>query len=192
MSMRINVRNFTGTTIPLDVDPKHTISEVKDLLIAAASGKGKSIRAPALAFKGHELRDTREILYYDIASNDTIYICESVPVFNNVLNLNETRPVPPSTGKVEKITLNFVLKADGTSFSLSINSDITIGQLKREIFIEKKVDANQLKVVSIQEDLDGDEVVTLKDLKDCAVLSALLLEDNVIFLYSKCTSTLLL
>jgi hypothetical protein len=100
--------------------------------------------------------------------------------------------VPPSTGKVEKITLNFVLKADGMSFSLSINSDITIGQLKREIFIEEKVDAKQLKVASIQEDSDGHEVVTLTDLKDYAVLSTLPLEDEVIFLESKFSSMLLL
>jgi hypothetical protein len=74
MSIRINVRNFTGTTLPLDVDPKQTISEVKGLL--AATGKGKSARVPALAFKGHELRDTRQIQHYDIASRETIHICE--------------------------------------------------------------------------------------------------------------------
>lgn len=78
MSMRINVRNFTGTTLPLDVDPTQTISEVKELLTAA--GKGKSVRVPALAFKGHELRDTRQILHYDVASKDMIHICRLTTV----------------------------------------------------------------------------------------------------------------
>lgn len=78
MSMRINVRNFTGTTLPLDVDPTQTISDVKGLV--AAAGKGKSVRVPVLAFKGHELRDTRQLLHYDIAPKDTIHICELMSI----------------------------------------------------------------------------------------------------------------
>jgi len=95
--------------------------------------------------------------------------------------------VPPS--KVPKITLNFE-KEDGTRFNLLVNSDIKINQLKREIFIEEKVDAKQLKVVSSQQDADGDEVVSLKDLEDDAVVSTLSLEDEIIAVYSRCSFTL--
>jgi hypothetical protein len=90
--------------------------------------------------------------------------------------------VPPS--KVEKITLGFE-KEDGTRFNLSLNSNIKVEQLKHEIYIEEKVDAKQLKVVSTQEDADGAEIVTLKDLEDNAVLSTLSLEDDVIAVYSR-------
>jgi len=89
--------------------------------------------------------------------------------------------VPPS--KVNKITLNFE-KEDGSRFNLSVNSDIKIDQLKHEILIEEKVDAKQLKVVSTQEEPDG-EVVTLKDLKDDMVLSTLSLGDETIAVYSR-------
>jgi len=161
MSLRINVRNFTGTTIPLDIQPTQTVTELKEAL--ATSGKGKAVRVPTLVYKGHELRDSRQIQHYDIASKDTVHI------------------LPPS--KVEKITLSFE-KEDGTRFSLSVNSNIKIDQLKREISIEEKVNAKQLKVVSTQEDPDGDAVVTLKDLDDTAVLSTLSLEDEIIAVYT--------
>jgi hypothetical protein len=90
--------------------------------------------------------------------------------------------VPPS--KEEKITLNFE-KEDGTRFTLSVNSDMKVEQLKREISVEEKIDAKQLKVVSTQEDPEGDEVVTLKDLEDTAVLSTLSLPDEVIAVYCR-------
>ena len=95
--------------------------------------------------------------------------------------------MPPS--KVEKISLNFE-KEDGTRFSLSVNPDIKVEQLKREISVEEKVDVKQLKVISTHEDLDGDEVVNLKDLEDTAVLSTLSLQDDVIAVYSRCLSVL--
>jgi hypothetical protein len=90
--------------------------------------------------------------------------------------------VPPS--KKEKITLNFE-KEDGTRFTLSFNSDTKVEQLKREISVEEKIDAKQLKVVSTQEGPEGDEVVTLKDLEDTAVLSTLSLQDEVIAVYCR-------
>lgn len=77
MPIHIKIRNFTGTCVPLEVDSKKTVSDVKDLI--AARGKGKSARVPTLSFKGHELRDTRQLEYYDIRSGDTIHICESSP-----------------------------------------------------------------------------------------------------------------
>jgi hypothetical protein len=90
--------------------------------------------------------------------------------------------VPPS--KQEKITLNFE-KEDGTRFTLSVYSDIKVEQLKREISVEEKIDAKQLKVVSTQEDPEGDEVITLKDLEDTAVLSTLSAQDEVIAVYCR-------
>ena len=94
--------------------------------------------------------------------------------------------MPPS--KVPKITLNFE-KEDGTRFNLLVNSDIKINQLKREIFIEEKVDAKQLRIISSQQDPDGDEVVSLKDLEDDVVVSTLSL-DEIIVVYSRYSFTL--
>ena len=74
MPIRLRFLNFTGTTILLDVEPTQTIAEVKELI--ATAGKGKSARVPVLAFKGHELRDTRQIQHYDIVATDTIHICK--------------------------------------------------------------------------------------------------------------------
>jgi len=147
--------------LPLDVDPNKTVSDVKDLI--AARGKGKSARIPTLAFKGHELRDVRQLQHYDISAGDTIHI------------------LPPSN--VAKVTLHCE-KEDGVRFSLSVNSDIKIDQLKREISIEEKIAPKQLKIISTREDPDGDEVVTLKELKDDDVLSTLSLEDEVIAVYT--------
>lgn len=72
MVMRLNFRNFTGKTICLDIDPDQTISEIRGLI--AASGKGKSVRVPALVFKGHELRDWRQLSYYDLTDGATVHI----------------------------------------------------------------------------------------------------------------------
>jgi hypothetical protein len=161
MSIHIKIRNFTGTCLPLDIDPKKTVSDVKDLI--AARGKGKSARVPTLAFKGHELRDTRQLEHYDISANDTIHI------------------LPPS--KVAKMTLHCE-KEDGGRFNLSVNSDFKVDQLKREICNEEKITAKQLKVISTQEDPDGNEVITLKELNDDDVLSTLSLEDEVLAVYT--------
>ena len=187
MPIRLNFRNFTGKTIPLDVEPTQTIAEVKELI--ATAGKGKSAGVPVLAFKGHELRDTRQIQHYDIVEKDTIHICKLAygPVIMFRLKFNTILSVPPY--KVEKITLNFE-KEDGMRFDLMVKSNIKIDQLMREISIEEKIDAKQLKIISSQEDPDGHEVVTLKDLENDAVLSALSLEDEVIAVYSEWSLTL--
>jgi len=164
--IHIKIQNFTGSILALDVDPNKTVSDLKALI--TASGKGKSVRVPTLAFKGHELRDARRLNHYDIGNGNTIH------------NL------PPS--KVTKVALQFE-KEDGGRFSLSVSSDIKIEQLKREICIEEKVDAKQLKVIATQEDPDGDEVVTLKELDDDDVLSTLSLDDEVIAVYNRTSST---
>ena len=95
--------------------------------------------------------------------------------------------VPPY--KVEKISLNFE-KEDGTRFDLMVKSNIKIDQLKHEISIEEKIDAKQLKMISTQDDPDGHEVVTLKDLENDAVLSTLSLEGELIVVYSEWSLTL--
>jgi Ubiquitin family len=74
MLIRITVRNFTGASFALDVDQATTVAELKQQITAA--GKGKSTRPPVLSFKGHELRDTRQLHYYDIVAKDTIHICK--------------------------------------------------------------------------------------------------------------------
>jgi len=93
--------------------------------------------------------------------------------------------VPPS--KKEKITLNFE-KEDGTRFTLLVNDDMKVEQLKREISVEEKIDAKQLKIISTEEDQQGDEVVTLKDLEDTAALSTLSLQDELIAVYCRYSS----
>lgn len=75
MSIRITIRDFTGASFPLDVELTDTVLELKQLIVAA--GKGKSVRAPAISFKEHELRDGKQLVYYDINARDTIHICET-------------------------------------------------------------------------------------------------------------------
>jgi len=72
MLIRITVKDFTGTKFALDVDPTTTVAEFKQQITAA--GKGKYTRLPVLSFKGHELRDGRELHHYDIVAKDTIHI----------------------------------------------------------------------------------------------------------------------
>jgi len=166
MSLHINVRKITGGDIPLDIDPNKTVSELKELI--AVSGKGKSIRIPALSYKGHELRDTRHLEDYGIPPGAVIQI------------------IPPST--VERVNIQFE-KEDGDRFSLSVNSDIQVNQLKREILIEEKTDAKQLKIICTHEDPEGNEVVTLKELEDDEVISTLSLQDNIVAVYTSIRET---
>lgn len=74
-SIRVNVRNFTGTVLPFHVDPTRPISELKAQI--AANGKGKSVRVPCLAYKGHEMRDMKRLDHYGVVANDVLHICES-------------------------------------------------------------------------------------------------------------------
>lgn len=73
MSSPITIKNLTGTSFTVDVDPVTTTVDALKGLIAAL-GKGKSVQPLALAFKGHELRDTRKLEYYGIVTQDTIHI----------------------------------------------------------------------------------------------------------------------
>lgn len=71
-------------------------------------------------------------------------------------------------------------KDDGTVFSLAVKSDIKVRRLKQEINIEEKIVAKQLKVVTNQEDADGDEVITLQELLDDKAISDYSLEGQKI------------
>ena len=73
-TIHITARTFTGKVFPLDVDPAHTVAELKTLI--AAAGKGKSVKVPGLELKGHELRDARRIDHYGLVANDVLHISE--------------------------------------------------------------------------------------------------------------------
>ncbi|KZP17367.1 hypothetical protein FIBSPDRAFT_29992 [Athelia psychrophila] len=152
-TIHITARTFTGKLFPIDVEPTHTVDELKALIVAA--GKGKSVKVPGLEYKGHELRDTRRVDHYGLVANDVLYI------------------VPPS--KVPKIALELE-KEDGSVFDITVSSGITVAQLKEEIKIEEKIPVRQLKLVNSQEDEDGDEVVTLLEMQDDKAIAEYSLE----------------
>jgi hypothetical protein len=117
------------------------------------------------------------VIRFTIVSHNSYYFLLFRNPVQTIAKTDGPYEVPPS--KVTKVTLQFE-KEDGGRFNLSVSSDIKIEQLKREICIEEKIDAKQLKVIATQEDSHGDEVVTLKELDDDDVLSTLSLEDEVI------------
>jgi hypothetical protein len=88
--------------------------------------------------------------------------------------------VPPS--KEEKVLLRFETD-DGIKFDLSVNPDINIGQLKREILVEEKISAKQLKALMFPrepEHPDDNETLVLEELNDDAKVSSLPLKSQVI------------
>lgn len=72
--INITARSFTGKAFSIEVDPTNTVGDLKTLIVAA--GKGKSVKIPALAYKGHELRDTKRIDHYGVVPKDVVHICE--------------------------------------------------------------------------------------------------------------------
>jgi len=75
--MLIKVRTFTGKSVSLEVEPTDTVLHVKKLL-SEGKGPANALRMPvrSLGYKGHELRDHRQLSHYDIANGDTLNICE--------------------------------------------------------------------------------------------------------------------
>lgn len=84
--------------------------------------------------------------------------------------------MPPST--TEKINLKFETD-EGRKFHLNVDPNIKIGQLKREITLEEKIDAKQLRALMSEKDIDS-----LEYLPDEAILSTLNLGSQVISVYS--------
>jgi len=81
--------------------------------------------------------------------------------------------VPPSNE--EKVNLRFETD-DGVQFGLSVNPDITIAKLKREIFIEEKIAARQLKALLFPREPDhpdDNETLVLEELNDDVIISSL-------------------
>ncbi|KZP20335.1 hypothetical protein FIBSPDRAFT_1044972 [Athelia psychrophila] len=152
-TIHITARTFTGKSFPIDVEPTHTVDELKALILAA--GQGKHVKVPGLEYKGHELRDTRRVDHYGLAANDVLHI------------------VPPS--KVPKIALELV-REDGSVFDITVSSGITVAKLKEEIDIEENIAVRQLKLVNSQRDGDGEEVVTLLEVQDDKAISEYSLE----------------
>jgi hypothetical protein len=91
--------------------------------------------------------------------------------------------VPPS--KVAKTSLQFE-KSDGSHFTLQVNSDATVAQLKREIAIEEKVDVRSLRFVFSLEDPDDAETLLVSEARDMlehAAISQYPLADATIFIW---------
>lgn len=71
----LTIQNFTGSSFDVNVDlVTTTVYELKQTIITI--GKGKSVREPVIAYKGHVLRDDRSLDYYDLQLEDTIHIGE--------------------------------------------------------------------------------------------------------------------
>lgn len=88
--------------------------------------------------------------------------------------------VPPS--KEEKVTLRFETD-DGLKFNLIVDPDITIAQLKREISIEEKISAKQLKALVFPREPeypDDNEVLVSEELDNGTKVSSLPLKSQVI------------
>ena len=73
MTTTVTVRNFTGKTISVQVDPATKVSGLKDTIAQTTLCKWAK---PVLTWKGHELRDHQSLSHYDIAGQDVLNICE--------------------------------------------------------------------------------------------------------------------
>jgi hypothetical protein len=94
-------------------------------------------------------------------------------------------PVPPSRHK--KLTLNFEKDSVlGSHFTLTVNANITVAQLKREISIEEGVEVTRLTYLSSRQRLWRNYnivVPTLQDLDDGTLISEYSLQDQTIMVY---------
>jgi len=162
MTTTVTVRNFTGRSFSLDVDPASRVSDVKGII---ARTMGKQGFKPSLTWKGHELRDHQSLSHYGVSSG-------------HVLNI-----LPPS--KVPKISLQFE-RRDGNHFTLQVNSDASVSQLKRDLAFEEKIDPHCLKFVVSLEDSDDPDTLFVsepQDLLENAMISQYPLADATIFIY---------
>jgi hypothetical protein len=76
MTITLTIRNFTGKAVPLDVDSNATVADVKAAIARTVTGLSKGAKQPALAFKGHELRDHKSLSHYDITDHAVLHLCE--------------------------------------------------------------------------------------------------------------------
>jgi hypothetical protein len=92
--------------------------------------------------------------------------------------------VPPSREK--KVFLRFETN-NGVQFDLSVDQDISIARLKREILVEENIDAKHLKALVFPpepEHPDDNETLVLEELNDDAKLSSFPLKSQVIVVNS--------
>ncbi|KZP16438.1 hypothetical protein FIBSPDRAFT_60290 [Athelia psychrophila] len=148
-TIHMTVRTLTGKSFPIDVDPTHTVGQLKATIVT--TGKGKSIEVPRLEYKGHELRDTRRVDHYGLVANDVLYI------------------LPPS--KAPNISLELIREDRGSAFDFTVSSGITVAKLREEIKIEEKIAVRQLKLVNNLGDEDEGGVVTLLEMQDDKAIS---------------------
>lgn len=71
-------------------------------------------------------------------------------------------------------------------FSIKVNGEITVGQLKSEIVVEEKIHVRGLQALIHTADLEADEPA-LQELDDDAVVSHLALQEQVISVTSAYT-----
>jgi hypothetical protein len=91
--------------------------------------------------------------------------------------------VPPS--KVPKTSLQFE-KPDGLHFTLQVNSDATVAQLKREIAIEEKIEIQMLRYVSSLDEPEDPDMLIVSEPQDLvpdeAFISHFPLSNSTIFI----------
>jgi hypothetical protein len=184
MTTTVTVRNFTGRSFSLDVDPASRVSDVKDII---ARTMGKQGFKPSLTWKGHELRDHQSQSHYGVSSGHVLNIREhrflDQPLRGSYSLTMVGCQVPPS--KVPKISLQFE-RPDGNHFTLQVNSEASVSQLKRDLVFEEKIDAHCLKFVVSLEDSDDPDTLFVsepQDLPENAMISQYPLADATIFIY---------
>lgn len=156
--MRLIIKTFTGKSIELDIDPTITVSELKVKLATHTSFKGKI--KTAIAYKGHELRDHRQISHYGISQGDTLNIRECRYIWYIIMLGLITLMVAPPSSK-PRITLEFQAEDGSYCFSLSVPSDASIAQIKKAILYEEKAVVSGMKISSTDELLTNDNLLSL-------------------------------
>jgi len=94
-----------------------------------------------------------------------------------------TSVIPPSN--VPKIFLHFET-SDGSHFTLQVNPNATVAQLKREVAFEEKIDVHNLKIVLPVQDTDDPETLLVSEphhLPEDAVISQYPVADATIFIF---------
>jgi hypothetical protein len=72
---KITIKNFTGRTFALNVDPGSTIADVKDAIADTKFPRARKSDI-CLTYNGHELRNHQQLSHYGIYQGYTLQISE--------------------------------------------------------------------------------------------------------------------